>query len=562
MNEKTKSLAALLLFLSVLFGVHAFAQSTHVSVDLSKKTGTMKPIWAWFGYDEPNYTYMKDGAKLLTEISELSFVPVNVRVHNLLTSGDGEPALKWGSTNVYTEDKNGKPVYSWNIVDRIFDTYVSRGMRPLVQIGFMPEALSSKPDPYRHYWKPGDPYGDIFTGWAYPPKEYDKWRTLVYQWALHCIERYGKEEVETWYWEVWNEPDYYLKGTLEDYCRMYDYAADGLRKALPGAKIGGPHTTDPANKRAREYLIGFLEHCLRGKNHATGKVGSPIDYIGFHAKGNPKFTEGRVRMSLATQLRNARQGFATVASFPELKHLPVIIGEFDPEGCAACSVDFSPQNAYRNGTLYSSTVAVSFARLYDLARKEGVNLEGAVTWAFEFEGQPWFAGFRDLATNGVDKPVLNVFRMYGLMGGDFVSAASSSMLDTDSICKNSVRDTPDIGVLASKKEREAAILLWNYHDDNKTDVPPAEIILDVENLDPGKVLVTHYRVDEEHSNAYTVWKEMGSPRNPTAEQVDALTKSGQLQMYTSPVWQKIKNGTIKLQFELPRQGVSLVQLTW
>lgn len=164
-----------------------------MTIDLDREIAPMKPVWAWFGYDEPNYTYMKDGRKLLTEISELSPVPVYVRAHNLLTTGDGKAALKWGSTNAYTEDAGGNPVYNWTIVDSIFDTYIKRGMKPLAEIGFMPEALSIKPDPYRHYWQPGKPYGEIYTGWAYPPKDYKKWAGLVYAWVRHSVDRYGKK---------------------------------------------------------------------------------------------------------------------------------------------------------------------------------------------------------------------------------------------------------------------------------------------------------------------------------------------------------------------------------
>src|SRR5688572_18481487 len=143
-----------------------------INIDLAIEKGPMTPIWAWFGYDEPNYTYMKDGKKLLSEISELSPVPVYVRAHSLLCTGDGTPALKWGSTNAYTEDPNGNPIYDWRIIDSIFDTYIQRGMKPLAQIGFMPEALSIRPVPYKYDWKPGEPYSKIFTGWAYPPKDY------------------------------------------------------------------------------------------------------------------------------------------------------------------------------------------------------------------------------------------------------------------------------------------------------------------------------------------------------------------------------------------------------
>src|SRR4051812_30195400 len=157
--------------LSLLFSLLSHAQQTPavINVDMNTELGDMRPVWAWFGYDEPNYTYMKDGRKLLSEIAALSPVPVYVRAHNLLTTGDGTPALKWGSTNAYTEDANGNPVYNWTITDSIFDTYIKRGMKPLAQIGFMPEALSSHPQPYKHDWKPGQPYSKIFTGWAYPP---------------------------------------------------------------------------------------------------------------------------------------------------------------------------------------------------------------------------------------------------------------------------------------------------------------------------------------------------------------------------------------------------------
>ena len=173
-----------------------------IRVDAAAPAGPLKPIWGFFGHDEPNYTYMKDGRKLLSEISALSSVPVYVRVHSLLVTGDGVAALKWGSTNAYTEDASGKPVYDWTITDRIFDTYMERKMKPLVQIGFMPQALSSHPEPYGHHWKPGDNYNDIYTGWAYPPKDYDKWAELVYQWVRHCVQKYGKAEVESWLWEV------------------------------------------------------------------------------------------------------------------------------------------------------------------------------------------------------------------------------------------------------------------------------------------------------------------------------------------------------------------------
>src|SRR5215472_9254699 len=193
-----------------LLGVTARSQqltnSVRIQVHFDQPVGRVQPIWNFFGYDEPNYTYAANGKKLLGELSALSPVPVYVRTHNLFTTGDGSASLKWGSTNVYTEDAAGKPVYSWTILDKIFDSYRDAGVKPLVEIGFMPQALSTHPEPYRHSF-PSNALGTIFTGWAYPPKDYEKWSQLVFKFTQHLGERYGDDEVKTWLWEVWNEPD-------------------------------------------------------------------------------------------------------------------------------------------------------------------------------------------------------------------------------------------------------------------------------------------------------------------------------------------------------------------
>ena len=344
----------------LLAGLLRAQAPVEVHVDANARMGPFRPIYAFFGYDEPNYTYAPHGKKLLGELGRLTPVPVYIRTHNLLTSGDGTASLKWGSTNVYSEDADGRPLYNWTILDRIFDTWRDAGVKPLVEIGFMPEALSLQPQPYRHKF----PEGSIVAGWAYPPKDYEKWGELVYRWVRHATGRYGAAEVASWYWEVWNEPDIlYWQGTPEQYYRIYDEAAKAVKRALPAARVGGPHSTGPGNPRAAEFLRGFLEHCVR--------TGVPLDYIGFHAKGSPKVVDGHVEMGLEKQLRDIESGFEIVASFRQLRSKPVIIGESDPEGCAACSARTHPQNAYRNGTLYASYTAAVVKNTLDLARRHG-----------------------------------------------------------------------------------------------------------------------------------------------------------------------------------------------
>jgi xylan 1,4-beta-xylosidase len=332
-----------------------------------------------------------------------------------------------------------------------------------------------------------------------------------------------------------------------------------MKRACPDCIIGGPHSTGPDWNEAQKFLNDFLEHCSTGKNYVTNKTGSPLDFIAFHAKGSPKVVEDHVRMNMAPQLKAIERGFETVASFEMFKNLPVIIGECDPEGCAACSMKNHPQNAYRNGTMYSSYTAASYARIYDLMEKHHINLIGAVTWAFEFENQRWFDGFRDLATNGVDKPVLNVFRMFGMMQGDRVPIKSNAF-SVENIIENSITDKSDVSALASLKDNVLTVMLWNYHDDD-LEGPAANVNIEIKNPKGNRALVHHYRIDATHSNSYMVWKNMGSPQEVSTEQFKQLEAAGQLQLLASPEWIETENNSI-IKFVLPRQAVSLLSVEW
>jgi xylan 1,4-beta-xylosidase len=555
-------LSTLILFLSIQYFLTAQVNNKPVflTVDLAKETGPMYPAWAWFGYDEPNYTYMKDGQKLLSELSALSPDPVYVRVHNILTTDEGEHGPKWGSTNAYTEDTNGNPIYNWTIVDKIFDTFIERGMKPIVELGFMPKALSTKPEPYRNNWPSLPDTGDKTTGWTYPPKDYNKWAELVFQMTKHCIARYGQKEVESWYWELWNEPDawIYWKGTTEEYFKMYDYTMWAVRKACTKAIVGGPTTTDPRDKSGDLFLRKFFEHCMNGTNYATGKVGSPLGFITFHCKGTVKQIDGHIQMYINWQLQTVSKGFEIVASYPKFKKLPIILGESDPETCAACT---GANFAYRNSTIYSSYQAALFARKYALADFFKVNFKGAVTWAFEFENMPIFKGFREMATNGVDKPVLNTYRMFGMMTGTRINV-SGGKYDLNTVVYKGVRgEEADINAMACKDKNSVTVLVWNYHDDDLP-VPASAIEIAIAGLPTTNVLVHEYRIDKEFSNSYEVWKKMGSPPKPTPEQITELEKAGQLKLFTSPEWIKAKTNKTVKRIELQRYGVSLLKFTW
>ena len=234
-----------------------------------------------------------------------------------------------------------------------FSTPFVTGIKPLVEIGFMPEALSTHPEPYRHSF----PDGPIFTGWAYPPKDYTKWSEVVFHFVRHLRERYGDAEVKTWLWEVWNEPDIgYWKGTPQEYFKLYDFTVDAVLAPFPS-----PHRR-PGQHRPRQPQSRRTSCAPSSTTAPTSPTTRPasrsrLDFISFHPKGAPRWQGDHVQMGIARQLAAIEQGFQIVASFPEWRNTPIILGESDPEGCAACSARTNPQNSYRNGPLYAAYTA-------------------------------------------------------------------------------------------------------------------------------------------------------------------------------------------------------------
>ena len=171
--------------------VAVVGRAVEITVDASHTLGDWIPLNRFFGADEPNYATYPDGKLTLSEIGSLGEAQTYFRAHNLLTTGPGYPSLKFGSTNVYTEDAASNAIYNWTVVDSIIDSYLANNVKPYVEVGFMPEALATDPYPYFFNFTPTSNYDVIYTGWSHPPTSYDKWEELVYQWAMHNVDRYG-----------------------------------------------------------------------------------------------------------------------------------------------------------------------------------------------------------------------------------------------------------------------------------------------------------------------------------------------------------------------------------
>jgi xylan 1,4-beta-xylosidase len=529
----------------------------NVRIDAGQRT-PLRRIWRYAGYDEPNYTYTANGRELLQKLGRMDDGPYFIRTHYLLCSGDGTGRPKWGSSNAYTEDAAGNAVYDWTIVDRIFDTYLETGCVPFVEIGFMPEALTTAPA--------GTPYSDLREGgWRYPPRDYGRWQELIAALAAHCLERYGLREVRRWYWELWNEPDiFYWAGTVEEYCRLYDHSVAGLLGALPQAHVGGPGTTSPANPRAGEFLRRFLEHCVSGVNAVTGEQGTRLDFLSFHTKGGGyRRDDAAIKQTptIATLLRHVDAGLAIAGSVPALAQREVVLTECDPDGMAAFGKRDNANLAFRNTEYYASYVASATCKLLDIGAGGPLRVDGMLTWAFQFENREYFEGLRTLSSNGIDKPVLNVFRMLARLGGLRLALHSDAARDPLIIPGGDSADTPpDVsGIAAIDGNNAVQVLLCSHHDD--WDVTTATTVaMEIAGLPDGNYRVRQSLIDATHSNAHSVWQAMGAPQQPTDEQLLRLQQAGGLETVAESAV-SASDGRLVLELTLAAQSVCLVEVT-
>ncbi len=539
----------------------AAQQNTTISVDASKPGKPLNYSWVFFGNDEANWAYTRNGQKLLSDLNKLSPVPVNMRAHHLFTSGDPvDTRLKWSPGGVYTEDEEGNAHYNWDNIDKLFDAYLANGIKPFVELGFMPQDLSVKREPYDYVF--GEQHMSEY-GHVYPPKDYDKWADLVREFIKHLRGRYGQKALESWFWEVWNEPDiFFWQGTTEEYLKLYDYSVAVVKDELPNALVGGPTTTSPTNERSAQFLRDFLSHVTTGTNYITGKKGSPLDFISIHSKGKVELVDGKVQMGIQRHLARLDWSFRVISEFPELSNLPILLGESDPEGTAAYDVEDRPENVFRQGPIYPTYNITVLNKIHELADQYGFTVIGNLTWAFHFEGSDYFEGYRELATNGINKAVLTGFRMLGMMRGRSLEVTSNRKIEPSTVVKNGLRNEAEISAVAARTENEITILVWNYHDFDES-VNPEDVTLTIENLTASdKVLIEHFRLDEDHGNPYRVWLEMGAPKFMTNEQLQLLHDASELPLIHSPEYYHVIDSRVILKTQIPRFSLSLFKISW
>lgn len=541
--------------------------TAHLTVDCSLALGRLERIWASIGYDELNWTYTPRGKALYRVLHSFAETPYTVRLHNALTSGNGLSSPASGSTNIFHLDENGQPFYTWDILDQIYDTITGADFRPLVEFGFLPLDLvpveAAAADWLRDV---GRETYEADGWWKYPPKDDALWAQLIEAFVRHVVERYGAPQVETWLFEVWNEPNLpnYWKGSLQDYCRLFDVTEAAARRVLPTIRLGGPASSSPGTSVYRDFLRGFLQHCACGTNYVSGQSGTRLDFISFHTKGahysrrriyNPRQVVERESPSSAVMLGDLRSGLQTAAEFPQLRGIPVLVDECDPAVGTIYGVFDNPNFIVTNNEHYPVFAAALFRRILDLPQANNP-IRLATTWAFYFEGKRFFEGNRSLVDNeNIEKPILNLFRALARLGETRLQVHSDRRRDV--LAESAPPD--EVDGMAALCGKQVSALVW-HQADAWWARGSACVEVVVENLPfTGRAQISHYRIDAAHSNAYSAWVQMGSPQDPSNLQLEQLRAKQGLELLAAPETLSVdENGKLKLTFEMPLQSLSLL----
>jgi xylan 1,4-beta-xylosidase len=417
-------------------------------------------------------------------------------------------AIFHDEVGVYDEDAQGNPVFNFSYVDQIYDGLLANGVRPFVELSFMPRKLASNKDALHAFW---------YKQNVSPPKDYTKWDEMITQFAKHLVERYGIEEVSQWYFEVWNEPniDFWTGEPRQaTYFELYDHTARDLKAVSPRLRVGGPATAQAA------WADAFIKHCAENR--------IPVDFVSSHVYGNDKAEDV---FGTHEQIPRNRMVCRAVGKVHDqikssaLPKLPLIWSEFN----ASYANEPDVTDAAYMGPWLADTIRqcdglvdeMSYWTFSDVFEEQGI------------VKQPFYGGYGLLAEDGIPKPAFNAFLLLHRLGDERLTASADDVLVT------------------RRKDGTLVIAAWNMADPG-TRGPEKQIELQFEHAKISRVLVTH--IDPDHGDVHRTYEAMGSPRYPTEQQIAKLRAAAKL---SDPEVHQLKNESITLM--IPSQGLILIE---
>ncbi|MDO4291941.1 MAG: hypothetical protein Q4C65_01805 [Eubacteriales bacterium] len=547
-------------------------RNINVEVDASKSMGIQEHLWRFIGYDECNYTYIPEGVELLRKFAALGDAPYYVRTHFMFCTGNCHGTYKFGSTNIYWENPEGEAVYDFTYYDKIIDALLDTGNKPFVELGFMPEALvdTNYLTPVSGGWERYNQYKE--SGWTCPPKDYDKWHAFIWAVVSHLTERYGKEEVASWYFELWNEPDiFYWKGTAAEYCKLFDFTEHAVHAALPEARLSGPAVTGIfEGGHAQKFFDFFLAHCKEGTNYCTQTQGTRLDFITFHVKGGGFPFEMHAKKavpSVESLVHQVKLGLDSIVKYG-FGDREVVLSEADPDGWAAGGVYDNANMIFRNTEYYATYVASTYEKIDRLCSMYQIKVR-PLAWAFLFPGERCFEGTRTFTTQGIDKAVFNLFKIYGQLGDEKLQLESDGARSMDFLQEPDIgiknqsqytgegEDTDVSGFAVRGKDGRIQIVLYSHNNDRDKE-EELSVTVHVTGLSAAQAGIQHFRIDAEHSNPYAEWVRQGKPLFPEGEQYQAIKRRDGLERLCGDTEIEVTDNAATLCFAMPAHAVSFI----
>ena len=496
---KTATLRVVILAILLAICLAAAAQTSEtIVVDPSAAAHPFPHFWEqMFGSGRAVLTLRDSYRRDLREVKQVTDFKY-VRFH----------AIFHDEVGIYNEDDKGQPYYNFSYVDQIYDNLLAAGVRPFVELSFMPKKLAASEKLHVFWYKPN----------VAPPRDYAKWDDLVTQFAKHLIDRYGKEEVSQWYFEVWNEPNIDFWGgdpRQASYWDLYDHTVRALKAVSASLRVGGPSTAQAA------WADVFIKHCV--DNHV------PVDFVSSHVYGNDKSED--VFGTHETIPRDQMVCRAVKKVHDQIKasaqpNLPLIWSEFNASYMNEPDVtDRSYMGPWLGDTIRQCDGAVdlmSYWTFSDVFEEQGV------------VKTPFYGGFGLIAAGGIPKPAFNAFRLLHQLGEERIALDSNSALVT------------------RKKDGSLVLAVWNYAPPEKEGAAKT-VTLKFKGAAPAQAMVSV--VDPQHGDVRAAYQAMGSPQYPTQAQIKDLRKASEL---AAPETHALTNGQLTL--TLPSYALALVTL--
>ncbi|MEO8405283.1 MAG: glycoside hydrolase [Chitinophagaceae bacterium] len=478
---------AVLLFwiLQSFVSVNSIAQRT-ISIDFSKTSGTLNTMFNdCVGAGRANEGLRADWQQQLAYVKkECGFK--YIRMHGLLTD----------DMAVYTEDNNGNPVYNYMYIDALFDFLQSIGMKPFVELGFMPSALASGHQTI-FWWK----------GNVTPPKDYNKWEDLIRNLVQHFTMRYGVDEVKTWYFETWNEPNLspgFWTGSQQDYFKLYSFTAKAVKSVNPDYRVGGPATAGAA------WVPEMISYC--SVNHI------PIDFISTHTYGvNQGFLDehgssgtvlSKDPMSVSGDVLRSRKQIAG-SSMPNLElHYTEWSSSYTPADPIHDSYHEAAYVLQKLKQVGNAAQSMSYWVFTDIFEEPGPRYS------------PFHGGFGMLTIQGINKPVFYAYQFLNRLGAIQLASKDSASW----VCKDSSGNVQALVWDFTNTHPGDSVHNQKYYNLDLPSKSKGKLKINIANVPAGIYSLEIFKVGYRSNDAYSTYLSMGKPSQLNRQQVEQIKK--------------------------------------